>query len=135
MQSEAKLYELSYLLKAESEEETDTANEIARTYIESGKGMILETSKPFKRHLAYTIKKAGEAYFGSLKFCLSAKDVHGLEELLKHEKRILRAIITLSPRVETVARVRREIRPPKPEEKPATDIASIDKRLEEILGA
>lgn len=137
MNSETKLYELSYLLVVESEEEIHSVNELARAYIENGKGMVLEAAKPSRRHLAYPIQKVSEAYFGYIKFYLPPAQVRALEERVAHEKGVLRFMIALSKRLEAMAtrRPKRElVRPLKQEEKPAADIASIDKKLEEILG-
>lgn len=134
MQSEAKLYELSYIFKPESEEETDAINELARKYIENGKGMVLEAYKPSRRQLAYPIQKQREAHFGSIKFYLPPGDIRGFEDLLRREKRLMRYLVALSHRPELETRRRERVRAAKLEEKPAADIASIDKKLEEILG-
>ena len=134
MQTEAKLYEFSYIFKPESEEETDAVNELARKYIENGKGMVLEAYKPSKRRLAYPIRREHEAYFGSIKFYLSPRDIGGFEDLVRREKRLARFLVTRSHRPELETRRRERAAPRKREEKPAADIASIDKKLEEILG-
>lgn len=135
MQSEAKLYEFSYIFKPESEEETDAINELARTCIENGKGMVLEAYKPLYRRLAYPIQKQREAYFGSIKFYLPPGGMRGFEDLMRREKRLMRSLVAISHRPELETRRRERVLTAKQEEKPAADIASIDKKLEEILGA
>ena len=135
MQTEAKLYEFSYIFKPDSEEEAGAISELARKYIENGKGMVLEAYKPSKRRLAYPIQKQREAYFGSMKFYFPPGDIRGFEDLLRLEKRLMRFLVAHSHRPELETRRRERIVPPKLEEKPAADIALIDKKLEEILGA
>ena len=135
MNLEAKLYELFCLVNAESEEETDIVNNLARKYIENNKGVVLETASPVKRWLAYPIQKSREAYFWSVKFYLSPSATKGLEEILRREKQLTRFILARSQRTELETRRRGSSKFARQEEKPAADISLIDKKLEEILGA
>lgn len=132
MNSDTKLYEVSYVLKAENEEDAARNLDDLKKYIGEKNGMNLEESRPTKRRLAYPLGKVTEAFSGIIKFFLKPEDVKNIEEFLGREKNFLRYILT--------ATTRHSEKPAKPKkmrritEKSASDIKEIDKRLEEILG-
>src|SRR3989344_6079621 len=85
MQPESKLYEITYILKGESEEEAINNLDSLKKSVEENGGMNLEESRSFKRRLAYPLGKIREAFSGSIKFFLKPDAIKNLEEFLKRE--------------------------------------------------
>src|SRR3989338_6787452 len=121
MSQDTKLYEFSYLLTPETEENA-SLQESFRKKIEDKKGIILEESPRRKLNLAYSIKTKREAVFGHIKFMARSEILKELADELKKEKPAGgRPTATPSAAGE--------------KKKDPADIATIDKRLEEILGS
>jgi ribosomal protein S6 len=137
MQTEPKLYEMTYLLKVSGSEKAEyTALEHVRKYLGDKSGMITDESPPQKRYLSYPINKQTEALSGYIKFFLKPEELEGIKELLAGEEEILRHIIVHSKRTKTPSgiRVRRVVKKPD-ENKNNADVETIDRKLDEILGA
>ena len=133
MNSEPKLYEISYVLKIDTEEALGNTLEQIRKYIEERSGRSLEERHMSKRRLAYPVGKNHEGFFGSIKFFLKPEDLGELESKLKSDKHFIRYIITIDNKYGAeprghVKKIRRV------SEQKAADIQEIDKKLEEILG-
>lgn len=145
MSQDQKVYEFSYLLTPGAEENA-SLQEIFRKKIEDKKGIILEESLRRKLNLAYPIKARREGVFGHIKFMVRSESLKELADELKKEKNLLRASIVGAekktekrPPRQTLAAHPPEARLPDGQagagkEKHA-DVATIDKRLEEILGS
>lgn len=152
MDSEVKNYEIAYLISPTTSEDEvfGIAGKISGA-VQDTHGAIKKIEEPKKIKLAYFIKKHLDAYFGWTTFAMHPDNLALFEKKIKGEKNIMRFLITLYD--ERVGRMRpqpirlREITrlpkipPVKPatpaapaEEKPAMDIAALDKKLEEILG-
>ncbi|MDP3762459.1 MAG: 30S ribosomal protein S6 [bacterium] len=138
MSQDTKLYEFSYLLTPETEENA-SLQESFRKKIEDKKGIILEESPRRKLNLAYLIKAKREAVFGYIKFMARSESLKELADELKKEKNLMRYFLVVAgPRTEKrPARQRLAAGPSaaRAEKKEPADIATIDKRLEEILGS
>ena len=149
---QANLYEVAYLVSpAYSEEEAQNFQQTLKNLVQSSGGLIDQEGGVEKRRLAYPIKKMREAHLGSFRFLLSAEKIAEFDGKLKTSKEILRHLIVHTkrqpPRTIRTQVIRPqlvidepEISTKKPEAKPvevkepASDIAEIDKKLEEILG-
>lgn len=134
MNSEPKLYEISYLLRPESEEVLHENIEKIKKYLADKNGRIVNEPRNEKKQIAYPLKKEAAAVFGSFKFFLKPEEISELEAMLKRDKNFLRYMITAGKKkdLEVETRVKKVRRIP---EKKAADIAEIDKKLEEILGS
>jgi ribosomal protein S6 len=133
MQTEPKLYEMSYWVRADLGEEAAVLGH-TKKYIEDKKGMIAEETAPKKMPLSYPIKKQSEALFGSIKFFIKPDELAGLKEFVAGENDFLRHIVVESKRAESfspapIKRIRRM-----EEKKETANVETIDKKLEEILG-
>ncbi len=138
MSQDTKLYEFSYLLTPETEENA-SLQESFRKKIEDKKGIILEESPRRKLNLAYSIKTKREAVFGHIKFMVRSESLKELVDELKKEKNLLRySLVAAQPRTEKRPARQRLVANPSAAQagkKEPTDVATIDKRLEEILGS
>ena len=151
MDSEAKNYELAYVLPSSIPEgDILTVSGKLTAAIEEGHGMIKRAETPKKRRMAYAIKKEANGYFGWITFSMAPDGVAALEKKIKEHKELLRHLIveeeieTRIPFVRPMAPRRMPVAPrlsatpgmaataPAPEEK--LDLEALDKKLEEILG-
>lgn len=148
MDSEAKNYELAYLLSPSlPEEEVLGYSGKLSGIVEEQKGAIRRVEPPKRRTLAYPIQKERSAYFGWTTFAADPSAVARIEKNVKETPQILRHLIVeeeietkrpfflrpLKPR--TAAGAAKAAVPEareKPEEK--LDLEALDKKLEEILG-
>lgn len=147
MDSETKNYEIGYLLSPQLKEDAALpfANKIT-AMIEGGKGIIRHMEVPRQRRLAYPIEKHDRAYFGWVMFSMPAEAVSTLERGMRSEGEILRYTILKQDRRAEVEPSRFRLgttrsaaagRAPLRKEEPAErlDLETLDKKLEEILGA
>ena len=150
MDSEAKNYELAYILSTAIPEDGVLAAAGKLTAaIEEARGMVKRAETPKKRRLAYAIKKEQNGYFGWTSFGMAPAGIAALEKKIKEEKNLLRHLIVeeeIETRIPFVRPIgaRRAPAPQKsllapapapkamPEEK--LDLEALDKKLEEILG-
>jgi small subunit ribosomal protein S6 len=140
-----KLYELTYLISSElSEEEARTfQNKIASLIKEEG--ILDEIRMPFRRKLAYPIKKQVQAYLAFLNFKINPEGLANLEKKLRAENKILRYLILIKKPVKAGKERRRKSFIPSqapiltekksvPEKEKKVELKEIEKKLEEILG-
>ena len=147
MDSEAKNYELAYLLSPSlpEDEVLGYAGKLSGV-IEEQKGAIRHVEPPKRRKLAYPIHKEGTAYFGWTTFAAAPAAIAQIEKKVKEMPQILRHL-TVEEEIETRRPIFRPLQPrmasgtanpaapheaEKPEEK--LDLEALDKKLEEILG-
>ena len=151
MDKDHQLYEVAYLVSpAYSEEEAQNFQQTLKNLVQSAGGLIDQEGEVIKRRLAYPIKKMREAHLGNFRFLLSAEKIAELDNKLKTSKEVLRHLLVHTkrqpPRTIRTQALKPSLtlpaeRPAKlykteetsPQE-PASDIAEIDKKLEEILG-
>lgn len=152
MDKDHQLYEVAYLVSpAYSEEEAQNFQQTMKNLVQDAGGLIDQEGGVEKKRLAYPIKKMREAHLGSFRFLLSGEKLAEIDSKLKTSKEVLRHILVhtkrqpprtirtqiLRPVAEQgepeIAAKKEEIRQPEIK-KPASDIAEIDKKLEEILG-
>ncbi|MBI2097261.1 MAG: 30S ribosomal protein S6 [Candidatus Sungbacteria bacterium] len=154
MESEAKRYEISYLVSPNvAEDDVVRVAGIVTRVIEEAKGVVGHINEPKKRRLAYPMYKHRFAYFGYTTFQISPSQIAEIPQKLRFEKEIIRHLIVdevvipprqfafraswqpteagISTKRETP---RREERPAPSAEERAKAIEHIDKRLDEILG-
>ena len=151
MSNEQNLYEAAYLISpAYSEEEARNFQQTLKNLVQSGGGFIDQEGGVEKRRLAYPIKKMREAHLGSFRFLLSGDKIAEIDGKLKTSKEVLRHLLVHTKRqpprtirtqvIKPIILDEPEISTKKPDAKPAetrepaSDIAEIDKKLEEILG-
>lgn len=151
METETKNYEIAYLISptASEDEVFGIAGKLSGA-VQEAHGTIKKIEEPKKIKLAYFIKKHLEAYFGWTIFAMHPDNLAVFEKKIKEEKRIIRFLLVLHDervmharrqpvRLKEITRAPKEpmTKPSVPapkEEKPAMDIAALDKKLEEILG-
>ena len=147
MDSEAKQYEVAYLVSSSVNEEDVLAHAgTMSALIEGEHGAVRHLERPKKRKLAYPVKKEKSAYFGWTTFTMAPRSVLSLDTKIKIAPNILRHMI-----VEEEVETRRPFVPvhqrssgippqqkviPREEQKPEEklDLEALDKKLEEILG-
>ena len=151
MSNEQNLYEVAYLVSpAYSEEEARNFQQTLKNLVQSKGGLIDQEGSVEKRRLAYPIKKMREAHLGSFRFLLSGEKLQEIDGKLTTSKEVMRHLIVHTKRqppriirtqiIKPMILDEPEISTKKPDAKPAeirdpaSDIAEIDKKLEEILG-
>ncbi len=147
MDSETRNYEIGYLLSPQLKEDAvlPCANKIT-AMIEGGKGIIRHMEVPRQRRLAYLIEKQERAYFGWVTFSMPAEAILILERGLRSESEILRYTILKQDRRTEIEPARFRFggvrgatgaKAPLRKEEPSQplDLETLDKKLEEILGA
>lgn len=133
MNSEPKLYELSYVLTLDTDEAAAGILADIKKYIEDKNGRSFEESRLSRRRLAYPVNKNFEGIFGNIKFFLKPEDISELEGRLRGERRFIRCLLaSIAPHSSEPRVAAKKIK--RAPEMNATDIKEIDKKLEEILG-
>jgi len=137
-----KAYELTYLILAELPEEEARAfqNKIASLIKEEG-GILDDIRMPFRKKLAYSIKKQAQAYLAFLNFKISPEGLINLEKKLKSENQILRYLILIKKPIKAAKERKRESHEPiilaekkvVSEKEKKVELKEIEKELEEIL--
>lgn len=150
METEAKNYEIAYILSSDiNEEEIFGVIGKITGLIQDEKGMVQKIEEPQKIKLAYPIQKQKTAYLGCTVFSMLPENVEGLKKKLRQEnKTIIRFLMVLAQKKLAAAAMRKQIIVSKPKigKPPATpaipvseaeekvDMAELDKKLEELLG-
>lgn len=128
-------YELTYLISSDlSEKEIKTLQDKIISLIQEKGGILgVEEKLPFKKKLAYPVKKQSQAYLTVINFQMMAEKLIDLEKKIKLENQILRYLI-LAKKELRVAKFPKK--PPgslKKIVKPKVELKEIEKKLEEIL--
>ena len=128
-----KSYELTYLISPDlSPEEIKVFQEKIDSLLKEEGGRIEELKFPFRKKLAYPIKRRSEAYFGNLNFYLSPERLDNFEKKLKKEPKILRYLI-LKKEVPKKIEIPK-IKPKLIKKEKKVELEKIEEKLEEILG-
>ena len=126
-----KLYELTYLISpGASLAEAKTLAENTADLIRKEGGIATEMRNPFRRKLAFAIKKEGEAFLASIDFYFDPEKIRELSEKIKSEGKVFRALLFKKKEFKKIELPK--ILEIKKEEK--VDLEEIEKKLEEILG-
>ncbi|MEK7660024.1 MAG: 30S ribosomal protein S6, partial [Patescibacteria group bacterium] len=136
MDKDITYYELSYLLgPARTSEDAATAGDELRNLLVTHGGTIDSTDAPMKRRLGYEIGGGIEAYFGAIRFTTAPANLAPIKEVMDAQKDVLRHMIVKwqRPQLQTMHRTPSATYTPRKEEGVATDVAALDKQLEEIL--
>lgn len=136
MDTTAQYYEISYLLKPTiGEEALPETESVLKQAIESIEGLIESADMPVKRRIAYLIGGFHDVFFGAIRFTANPEKVHALEEKFNSVDAVIRHLTVKwqRPQLRTVHRTPNLTYTPKKEEQTETDIAALDKQLEEIL--
>ncbi len=131
-----KNYELTCLISSEiSETEAQQLQNQIATLIQSEAGILLEEKLPFRKKLAYPVKKQSQAYLSVLVFQLEPEKLKNLEKKLKEISQILRYLILIKHPVkeDKITSFARKTKSKKPEKEKKVDLKDIEKKLEEIL--
>ena len=150
METDAKKYELAYLISPRiSEEDVLMYAGKITALIEDAKGLILHVEKPRMRRLGHTIAKETQAYFSWSQFTMSSEATALLDKRLKEQQFLLRHMLIRSEgsekRLHKTASTHhmaahssvQQEKAMKKEEQQAEeklDLETLDKKLEEILG-
>jgi small subunit ribosomal protein S6 len=129
-------YELTYLISPDlSEKEIKTLQDKIISLIQEKGGILgVEEKLPFKKKLAYPVKKQSQAYMTVINFQLPSEKLIDLEKKIKLENQILRYLI-LAKKESRAAKFSKK--PPRSLKKivePKVELKEIEKKLEEILG-
>lgn len=154
MDSEAKNYELAYLLSpALGDADVLAYAEKLSTMIEGVGGAIRRAEQPRKQKLAYEIKKQNSAYFGWITFRVQPERVAEIGKKIKARNDVLRHMIVeeeiekrqpfirsvgartaVGSAARTSAPAMRGVATQAAPEDKRLDLEALDKKLEEILG-
>ena len=148
-QKEARIYEVGYLVvPSVSEEELPREVTALKDVLEKEKAAVISEEFPKLRALAYPMQKrvGGEyqkyqnAYFGWVKFEVSAESVKRIEQTFKQSEKVLRFILVKTVREQTVTlgrpRISRPERREAPKDAPASAPVSeteLDKSIEKLI--
>lgn len=135
-ESEPRLYETAYMLKAADEASAlERAAQISGA-IEKEHGIIATQTAPSLKNLSYPLGKENEAWWGLVKFMLKPEGLETINKKMVQNSNILRFTVVKIKKEEMAERMYRKrrivSRPVSPEKK--TSIEEIDKKLEEMLG-
>jgi len=133
-ESDPRLYEISYLVKADDDQSAAVEVAAVSGAIEKEHGIVTSQNSPARKALSYPVDGAKDCWWGWIKFMAKPEVLSAIERELKEIKQIFRFSvfkINKADMAERPARKRRVV-PVPPAEK--TDIAEIDKKLEEMLG-
>lgn len=141
MDKDLKLYEIAYLISpAYSEEEARSFHQSIKDKVQALGGLVEHDWDVAKKRLAYPVKKMWEAHLGSMMLKLAAEKLSELKTSLG-SKEVLRFMVSHGKRQPPKSTYKPRSKP-LPEKistaatdaQPASNIAEIDKKLEEILG-
>lgn len=131
-----KTYELTYLISSElTEEEAEKIQKNINTLIQEEEGILLEEKLPFRKKLAYSVKKQSQAFLATIIFQLLPEKLASLEKKIKVESQILRYLI-LVKKITKEAKSPRFFKRPqvlRVEKEKKVDLKEVEKKLEEIL--
>lgn len=88
-----RIYEISYWIKIQDQEPSQTEEKI-QNIVSSIGGEIIKVFPASKKELAYPIGQEKIGYFGYLRFSALPETISQLDQKLKEEKSILRFCIT-----------------------------------------
>ena len=130
-----KSYELTYLISSElSEEEAiQLQAKITSFILQEEEGILVKEKLPFKKKLAYPVKKQSQAYITVINFQLPSEKLIDLEKKLKLENQILRYLILAKKEPRVAKFTKKPPRSLKKIVKPKVELKEIEKKLEEIL--
>jgi len=131
-----KNYEITYLISSEiAEEQVQQVQSQIVSLIQDEGGIMLEEKMPFRKKLAYPVKKQSQVYLSYLVFQLEPEKLKNLEKELKEVSQILRYLLLIKQPVKE-RKITAFVRKPKvqkPEKEKKVDIEEIGKKLDEIL--
>ena len=134
-ENDPKLYEISYLARAVDDQAALECAAFVAGLIEKERGIVATQNQPARKVLSYLVDKEKEGWWGWIKFMAKPEALAAIEKSLKNDsKKIMRFAIfkvNKDEMSERPARKRRIIQTPSAQK---SDIAEIDKKLEEILG-
>ncbi|MFA5355339.1 MAG: 30S ribosomal protein S6 [Candidatus Paceibacterota bacterium] len=131
-----KYYELTYLITPDLPEEEARAFQAKVNSFIADEGMLEEGNVILKKKLAYAIEKKDDAYMAVATFNALPEKIAPLEKKLKAEKNILRYLLIIKEKRQTL-RIRPHMARAKAELKETAEkkveLKEIDKKLDEIL--
>lgn len=133
-ESEPRLYEIIYLAKTDNEQGAAEQAAAISGFIENEHGMVVSQTPPARKELSYPVDGLKEGWLGWIKFMLKPEIITAVEEKIKKMKNILRFAVFKTSKAEmapTPRRKRKIVQTPAQK----SDIAEIDKKLEEMLGS
>lgn len=130
-----KNYEITYLISSDlSEEQVQQTQSRLVALIQEEGGLMLEEKTPFRKKLAYPVKKYSQAYLSFLVFQLDPEKLKSLEKKIKEVGQILRYLLLIKrPVKERMVDFGRKPRIKKTEKEKKVEIEEIGKKLDEIL--
>ncbi len=135
-ESDPRLYEISYLARAADDQAALECAALVAGLIEKEHGIVAAQNQPVHKDLSYSVGKEKEGWWGWIKFMAKPETLAAIEQSLKNDsKKIMRFAIFKVNKADMSDRPahRKRIVQAHPAEK--TDVAEIDKKLEEMLGA
>ena len=130
-------YEWTLLLDPALEEEHARQQLSSLASIVQEEGGIVQSQEILgRRALAHTLQKRQEAYLGRIEGILAQDRVESVGKKLQGIPSLMRFMLTLKPKAQSVSQLRRFSRPTlRPAELPREkmDVQEIDKKIEELL--
>lgn len=134
-------YDFVYFLKPAAENNKDSMLENIKEEIKKKNGVLINESIPVKKNLSYPILKYRDGFFGSIKFFAEPNNIELINKMFREDKNILRfSIKKIIEKEEKVSRKKKTYNhfikkaKPIPAKQDETDLAEIDKKLDELLG-
>lgn len=131
-----KYYELTYLITPDLSEDEARAFQAKVNSFIADEGMLEEGNVILRKKLAYEINKKNDAYMAVATFNADPEKIASLEKRLKEEKDILRYLLIIKEKQQTL-RIRPHMARAKAENKETAEkkveLKEIDKKLDEIL--
>jgi len=131
-----KNYEITHLISSEiPEEEVKQVQSRLVSLIQSEGGLVLEEKIPFRKKLAYPVRKQSQAYLSFLVFQMEPEKLKDLEKKIKEISQILRylLLIKLPKKERKTSAFTKKLKTLKSEKEKKVDIEEIGKKLDEIL--
>lgn len=131
-----KNYEITHLISSEiPEEEVKQVQNRLVSLIQSEGGLVLEEKIPFRKKLAYPVRKQSQAYLSFLVFQMEPEKLKDLEKKIKEISQILRylLLIKLPKKERKTSAFTKKLKTLKSEKEKKVDIEEIGKKLDEIL--
>lgn len=134
-------YDLAYFLKPAAENDRDSMLENIKEEIKKKNGVLIDESIPVKKNLSYPILKYRDGFFGSIKFFTEPDGLELINKAFLKNESILRfSIKKIIKKEETISHKKKAynhfIKKSRPivQKQDETQLAEIDKKLDELLG-
>ncbi len=128
------LYEITYLVSGNIEEERIKETHEKLLSLIQEKGILVNAQLPKKRLLAYPIKKQKTAFLGVALFQMDGGNLPDFEKSLKKEPHILRYLILKKKSTKEKPQLKTPLKTKQREKPKKVEIGKLEEKLKEIIG-